>query len=168
MKIGSKEVREIPNLPYPWRSWCPVLCGSRPWEWSWSGLCCHRPQGDPYGAASVGESIRVSSEKIGKWVECNGCGTSRWQGGRGSELVAGKGRGNREKWGLKELCIASVAGSDSVCLPVTNGSDSAPVSDYSCLIFRHQIHTKWFFFHLFCDMKEPVSAKVLNENSFFF
>lgn len=136
--MGSKEVGEIPNLPYPWRSWCPAPCGSRPWAWSWSGLYCHRPQGDPCGAASVREPIRVSDEKTGKQGECNEFGTSRWQGrGRGGY----REKRGFERRGLKELCIASVAGSDSVCLPATNGSDSAPVSDLSFFIFRHQIHT---------------------------
>lgn len=37
--------------------------------------------------------------------------------------------------GVKELCIASVAGSDSLCLPVTNGLDSASVSNWAPLIF---------------------------------
>lgn len=120
MKIGPKEVRGIPNLPYPWRSWCPGLCGSTPWGWSWSGLCCHLPQADPYGAVSVGEPIGVSSEKIREQMGWHVCGTSRWHGGGGhwvgwQEGERGEGRG-LGKGGWRSC--ASVAGSD--CLSACN------------------------------------------------
>lgn len=84
-------------------------------------------------------------------------GDKRGQG-RGNVLVAGKGGGT----GKSGVWVKDVEGAvHSICSRLINGSDSAPVSDYSCLIFRHPIHTYCFthFFLLLCDIKEPVSAK---------